>query len=233
MPTKSTTTISSEISTSGGFILLTPEKAKFIKYDEVPSTIKIWEDNDNEDRYTSLNKSFYDKHFKVNDKKIKSDHIIDLDIIAKTWDESISKNVSNTNDKILYLHNNKDILKTSCNKSLNFNNSEDVINQFKNKAVIKALEENDTIINKLREGFNGADDLKNGIVYTNKKNNITSQDLRSISSAMSITSKQLSKDLQYQLLESKEELTTKEHDFLESFLNNLIKKMENLGIYGK
>ena len=115
---------------------------------------------------------------------------------------------------------------------MNFNNSEDVLNKFKNDAVIKALADKDTIINKLRESFDAssANSLKSGIVYINKKNNITSQDLRNISAAMSTTSKQITKELREKLLESKEELLVNESEFLETFCNNLMKKMENLGI---
>jgi DnaJ-class molecular chaperone len=62
------------------------------------------------------------------------------------------------------------------------------------------------------------------------RNNITSQDLRNISAAMSATSKQITKELREELLESKEELLVNESEFLETFCNNLMKKMENLGI---
>jgi len=231
MPTKSTATISSVIEQSGGFILRTPEKERFISCDTKPSVVNIWEKNNNEDRYTSLNKTFFDKHFKANEKKITSGYLIDIEIIAKTWDESIN-NVSKKTDQIAYLKNNNDILKNVCNLSLNFNNSEDVINKFKNDAVIKALADKDTIINKLRESFDAssANSLKSGIVYINKKNNITSQDLRNISAAMSATSKQITKELREELLESKEELLVNESEFLETFCNNLMKKMESLGI---
>jgi len=59
MPTKSTATISSVIEQSGGFILRTPEKERFISCDTKPSVVNIWEKNNNEDRYTSLNKTFF------------------------------------------------------------------------------------------------------------------------------------------------------------------------------
>jgi len=53
MPTKSTATISSVIEQSGGFILRTPEKERFISCDTKPSVVNIWGKNNNEDRYTS------------------------------------------------------------------------------------------------------------------------------------------------------------------------------------